>query len=164
MYYVVEHRIKLINKLFIFLLLTTILFSENRTIPLHKLFKTELKIKNQIFDVWLALSPKQQSEGLSFVQTDEMSIKEGMLFIYPTNAQRTFWMHNTLIDLDIVFIKEDGTVNQMYNMSKDSTDYYGSIGVVRYVLELRKGILETIPLQIGDKIEISKEVSNFSQP
>jgi len=164
MYYVAEHRIKYIHKIFIFLLLTTVLFSENRTIPLHKLFKTELKIKDKIFYVWLALSPKQQSEGLSFVEIDEVSNKEGMLFIYPLNAQRTFWMNNTFIDLDIIFIKEDGTIDQLYSMSKDSTQYYGSMGMVRYVLELRKGILETIPLHIGDKIEISKEISDFSQP
>jgi len=140
------------------------LFSEGRTIPLSKLFKTELKVKNKTFDVWLALNPAQQSEGLSFVKSDEISNKEGMLFIYPLNDKRTFWMKNTLIDLDIVFLKEDGRVNTIYTMSKDSKEYYHSNGKVRYVLEVREGVLKTIPLKVGDKIVLPQRISNFSKP
>ena len=140
------------------------LFSEDRTIPLSKLFKTELKVKDKTFDVWLALNPAQQSEGLSFVNSDEISKKEGMLFIYPMNNKRTFWMKNTFIDLDIVFIKEDGRVNSVYSMLKNSKKYYHSNGNVRYVLEVKKGVLKTIPLKVGDKINLPKRISNFSKP
>jgi uncharacterized membrane protein (UPF0127 family) len=152
------------NQIFLFLLLSSFLFSENRTIPLDKLFKTNLKIKNKTFSVWLALNPTQQSEGLGFVKSEEISKKEGMFFIYPLSAKRTFWMKNTLIDLDIIFIKEDGEISSLDRMLKDSKKYYSSKEEVRYVLEFRAGVLKTIPLKVGDKIIIPKKVLEFSKP
>lgn len=154
----------MLNQLFLFLLLSNFLFSENRTIPLNKLFKTNLEIKNKTFNVWLALNPKQQSEGLSFVKSEEMSNTEGMLFVYPLSAKRTFWMKNTLIDLDIVFIKENGKISSLERMLKNSTKYYSSKEEVRYVLEFRAGVLKTIPLKTGDKIVIPQKVLDFSKP
>jgi len=154
----------MIRQFFFFFLLTTFLFSETRNIALDKLLKTDLKIKKRTFTIWLALNPLQQKEGLSFIEDKNLSNREGMLFIYPISEKRNFWMKNTLIDLDIAFIKTDGSIAQIYSMKRMSEKKFSSKEKVRYVLELKEGIFKEIPLHIGDKISFSKEIIDFSNP
>lgn len=136
----------------------------NRTIPLEQLFNMNIEIKGKIFKVWLAIDPKQKHEGLSFLSSDEVDEDEGMLFIYPFNTQCSFWMKNTLIPLNLAYIKEDGTVVDTYTMPKMSTTLFSSTQKIRYVLELRAGVFKKIGLSVGDTILISKEVKVLSKP
>jgi len=161
-YYVVN-RNSFIMKKMVLLFTLSLLFANEREIPLEKLFQTELKIKGKVFNLWLALSPKQQQEGLSSLDSDEVDINEGMLFIYPINKIQTFWMKNTFIDLDIAFIDESGEICNIYSMEQRSKKYFSSTKNIRYVLELRQGIFEELNLVIGDKINIPQLIKEFSQ-
>ena len=154
----------MIHRTFFLFLLSSLLFCEERTVPLEKLFKTDLNIKNKNFKVWLALNPLQQREGLSFIEDTNLSKEEGMLFVYPMNEKRYFWMKNTLMSLDIAFIKEDGVIDSIYTMETTSKKQFSSQEKVRYVLELKKGTFKSIALKVGAKIKFSKEVIGFSKP
>jgi uncharacterized membrane protein (UPF0127 family) len=149
----------------ILLLFTTLSFlcANEREIPLENLFQTELKIKDQIFNLWLALSPKQQQEGLSSLDAEDVKFNEGMLFIYPMNSIQTFWMKDTLINLDIAFIHESGEICNIYTMEEKSQKCFSSTKRIRYVLELRQGVFEELNLSVGDKIELSILIKEFSQ-
>ena len=65
----------------------------------------------------------------------------GMLFVYPNEAKRSFWMHNTYIPLDMVFIRRDGTVSNTRENAEPLNDQprYTSTDRVKYVLELPAG-------------------------
>ena len=150
-------------KKIVLLFTLSLLCANERDIPIDKLFQTELKIKDKVFNLWLAINPKQQKEGLSSLGSDEVDINEGMLFIYPVNDIQTFWMKGTLIDLDIAFIDENGEICDIYNMKHSSTEYFSSTKNIRYVLELREGAFEKLNLVVGDKIEMPQIIKDFSQ-
>src|SRR5690606_718557 len=61
--------------------------------------------KTHDFQVELALTPAQQQRGL--MNRREMAADHGMLFVFGDEAPRSFWMKNTFIPLDIVFIRKD---------------------------------------------------------
>ena len=147
----------------IFFFILNILYAENRTVALDDLYQSNFKIKDKNFKVWLALNPKQQAEGLSCLDSDEIPFDCGMLFVYPFDALRKFWMRETNVNLDIAFIKKNGVVSDIFHMPKNSKEYFFSSEKVRYVLELREGIFDHIPLVVGDVIEIPKVVLDFSK-
>ncbi len=134
----------------------------NRTIALDSLFKTDLTIKNKTFKVWLAIDPKQKKEGLSFLTVDEVPIDHGMLFLYVYEEKLLFWMKDTFFDLDIAYIQSDGTVVDIYSMTKMSSKTFVSSRKVRYVLELRRGEFKRVGLKIGDKVVIPKKIIDLT--
>ena len=98
------------------------------------------------FDVYLATSRKQQLRGLMFVR--QMPEFTGMLFRYAQPDIRSIWMKNTFISLDILFIREDGTISNIQaNAEPLSLKSMSSTEPVSYVLELNAGVSSR--LQIG---------------
>ncbi len=98
------------------------------------------------FDVYLATSREQQIRGLMHVrQLPEFS---GMLFSYSQPNLHSMWMKNTYISLDILFIREDGTISNIEADTEPlSLKSISSAEPVSYVLELNAGV--TSRLQIG---------------
>ena len=154
------------KKLLLLLLLWTIflLAKSTRTIPLSSLFQTDLLVKEKIFQVWLAIDPKQKNEGLSLLLADEVASTQGMLFLYPYEEKLSFWMKNTYFDLDIAYIKSSGEVVDIATMKRMSKEEFSSSKKVKYVLELKAGSFEKVGLKVGDRINISKELKEFSNP
>lgn len=106
----------------------------------------------------LAQTPQQHARGLMFVKY--LPEDEGMLFVFDEEQPQSFWMKNTLIDLDIVFIDAEKRVTSIadqmphsYTYTPDSEVAYAD-GYGRYVLELasktaaRHGVVPGAQLQI----------------
>jgi len=104
------------------------------------------------FKVDWAKSWPQKSRGLMFRK--EMPIDNGMLLDYDPPTEASIWMRNTLIGLDIVFIRADGTIESIFFGAKprDETPM-PSKGPVRAVLELNAGVARLLGIQPGDKVE-----------
>src|SRR5690606_18293913 len=77
------------------------------TVPTERLVIADGGGKQHLFDVELALTPEEQMRGLMF--REELADDGGMLFVFPDEQHRAFWMKNTLVPLDMVFIRADGT-------------------------------------------------------
>lgn len=77
----------------------------------------------------------------------------GMLFVYPTEGMRSFWMHNTYIALDMVFIRKDGTVSNVIENAEPLNDIprYESTDRVQYVLELPAGAAAEYHIRSGTR-------------
>jgi uncharacterized membrane protein (UPF0127 family) len=104
------------------------------------------------FDVELALNDVERSRGLMF--RDKLGPYEGMLFDFHQEAPVSFWMKNTLIPLDMVFIGGDGTVRHVHaNAVPLSTDTIPSQFPVRAVLEINGGSARLLGIKPGDKIK-----------
>jgi uncharacterized membrane protein (UPF0127 family) len=90
------------------------------------------------FRVELARTPEQQEKGLMF--RTAMGVDEGMLFPSDEPARRSFWMKNTVIPLDIVFIGPDHMISNIAaNAVPYSLDPIDSAGAAIAVLELNGG-------------------------
>jgi uncharacterized protein len=104
------------------------------------------------FDVELALNDVERSRGLMF--RDKLGPYEGMLFDFHQEAPVGFWMKNTLIPLDMVFIGGDGTVRHVHaNAVPLSTDTIPSQFPVRAVLEINGGSARLLGIKPGDKVK-----------
>ena len=104
------------------------------------------------FDVELALNDVERSRGLMF--RDKLGPYEGMLFDFHQEAPVSFWMKNTLIPLDMVFIAADGTVKHVHaNAVPLSTDAVPSRYPVRAVLEINGGSAALLGIKPGDKVK-----------
>ena len=134
-----HHSIKL-N--LIFFLFAIILFYPNFSFALFER-KGQVEIvttdgKLQKFNVEFARSEAEKATGLMF--RERLADDEGMLFMWNTSSLRQFWMKNTLINLDILFIDSDYRVVHIEESAqKGSLRIISSILPVQYVLEINAG-------------------------
>jgi hypothetical protein len=134
-----------------------------------------IRIGDQVFEVWLASTPAQRSRGLMQVPAEALlsippdagrglprGAERGMLFVFEKQRLQAFWMFNTIIPLDIAFIRADGTIVTTYTMAPNETRSYPSIEPVRFALEVRAGLFEKLGISPGDRVEIPRSVLKSS--
>ena len=113
-------------------------------------------LKNERFTVELAETSEKQALGLMF--RDHLPDDHGMLFPFPSEAIRSFWMKNTRIPLDIFYFdKELKLVSVSENTRPCRTQQcpsYPSTGPAKYVLELNAGKAAELGVQTGDVLEL----------
>jgi len=103
------------------------------------------------FTIEIADDNDERSRGLMF--RESMPGDAGMLFIYPDERVASFWMKNTYIPLDMLFIANDGTITQIAPMTEPhSLTPVRSELPVRAVLEINGGMSETLGIEAGDSI------------
>ena len=103
-------------------------------------------------DIEIADVESERTIGL--MHRRSMPDTQGMLFIFEREEQRSFWMRNTLIGLDILYIKADGEIESIakYCVPK-SEKSIPSRGPALYVLELIEGFCDIHGVAVGDRIE-----------
>jgi len=90
------------------------------------------------FDMYVARNRAQQMRGLMFVR--ELPEFTGMIFVYRRADIRSMWMKNTLIPLDMLFVRGDGTVSSVIaDTTPHSLDSRSSNEPVNFVIELNAG-------------------------
>ncbi|MEM6781550.1 MAG: DUF192 domain-containing protein [Pseudomonadota bacterium] len=105
------------------------------------------------FEVEIALTPPQIQRGL--MGRTSLDANAGMLFWFGgEESERSFWMKNTLIPLDMLFIKKDGTIHRIHHKAipHDLTSV-ASQGPVAAVLEINGGRAQELGLEAGDRIK-----------
>lgn len=108
--------------------------------------------KTHKFRVELARSSQEQAKGLMF--RTAMGANEGMLFPFDPPRDASFWMKNTVIPLDIIFIGTDGKVlNISANAAPYSLEPRSSEGVTKAVLELNGGRAAELGIAPGARVE-----------
>ncbi len=103
------------------------------------------------FSIELADSPEERSKGLMHRKTLPQS--SGMLFIFEQPQPVWFWMKNTLIPLDIIFMDQSGTVNKVHEMAQphDLTQIYGGDDI-QYVFEINGGLAAALGIAAGSQL------------
>jgi len=103
------------------------------------------------FQVWIAADDPSRERGLMFVRS--LPADAGMLFLFEQPQYAAFWMKNTYLSLDLVFIREDGVVvNVAENARPLALDPIPSVAPVKAVLELIAGTAAKIGLVAGDRV------------
>lgn len=128
----------------------------DRMFQLSKLEKGTIKVNGQDVPVWLMNDDQKRQEGMMFLTKEEVKPEEGMLFVFPgvQAADRGFWMSNTILPLDIVYISKDfKVVNAVKGKPFDETNLTAN-AEFQYVLELREGGAEKLKIKKGSSVEI----------
>jgi uncharacterized membrane protein (UPF0127 family) len=111
----------------------------------------ESRGKRHAFIVEIARTPQEQALGLMNRQT--LSPNHGMIFPYEPAQPVAFWMKNTLIPLDMIFIRPDGTIGSIAaNTVPLSLEPVSSGEPVEAVLEIAGGRSAELGLSAGDKV------------
>lgn len=103
------------------------------------------------FRVEVADDPQERARGL--MHRESMARMSGMLFVYERPQSVSFWMENTLIPLDMVFVDATGVVRRIHDnaIPLDRTPIPGGLDI-QYVLELNGGLAEQLGLDVGDQL------------
>ena len=103
------------------------------------------------FQVEMAVSPEQRSQGLMFRESLEED--RGMLFDFGKPQRAAMWMRNTYVPLDMLFIDADGRITQIAANTQPLSDaVVASREPVRAVLELRGGVSAKLGIKPGDRV------------
>ena len=116
----------------------------------------QIELAHHHFTVEIANTDAERERGLMF--RVHMAADHGMLFVFPDEQPRYFWMKNTLIPLDIIFFDAH---KRLINVSADTPrckadpcPTYASSAPAKYVLELNAGMAAKLGLKAGDKFTI----------
>ncbi|PZO80496.1 MAG: hypothetical protein DI629_07075 [Mesorhizobium amorphae] len=102
------------------------------------------------FSIEIADEPAERSAGLMYRQT--MADDHGMLFVMDGEEQVGFWMQNTPMPLDLLFIAGDGTIRRIMQGEPLSEAVITPGEPVRFVLELKAGTAKRLGIEAGDRV------------
>jgi len=103
------------------------------------------------FLVELAVNDQQRARGLMYRK--ELPQGRGMLFDFQREQEVGFWMKNTYIPLDMIFIRADGTIHRIAANTEPLSERSVMAGApVRYVLEVIGGTAAKLGIEPGDKV------------
>ncbi len=103
-------------------------------------------------DVEVAATPEARTRGLMW--REELPAGQGMLFIFPEEEVQSFWMRNTLIPLDMLFINSAGKIVGIVENAQPRTLTSRSVGLPgRYVLEVPGGWCQKVGITRGGTVE-----------
>ncbi len=102
------------------------------------------------FTIEIADDESERSAGLMF--RESMDDDHGMLFVFPQTKEAGFWMKNTPMPLDLIFIGEDGRVRGVLPGEPFSEAVISPGKPVRFVLELKRGTADKVGIKDGDLI------------
>lgn len=112
------------------------------------------------FSIEIADTPENRATGLMYRQT--MAKRAGMLFVYEHPQRVAFWMKNTLIPLDMIFVDQTGVVQRIHEnaVPGDLTPIPGGDGIL-VVLELNAGIVRDYGITVGSQMrhEVFSDIS-----
>lgn len=117
--------------------------------------KNQACFKEYCFDIELAVTDQERSQGLIF--REDLASNEGMLFVFSEEGEYSFWMKNTLIPLDVIWINKEKEVVFIRESLQPCEEEYSCPVVnpgknAKYVLEVQGGMVEKIGLRVGDKM------------
>ena len=111
--------------------------------------RVEIRSDNGVarFRVELAVTPEERARGLMF--REQMSSGAGMFFVFEAPGPRSFWMKNTLIPLDILYLNPDGRVQAIRTGKPQDTTSLPGGDNVQYVLEINGGLAARMGIAPG---------------
>jgi uncharacterized membrane protein (UPF0127 family) len=117
-----------------------------------------ITLNGRRLDLELAVGPDRTRRGL--MGRADLDPNGGMLFVFGDERQRWFWMNNCLIDLDVIFLDDEGHVMSYTTMTAPPPDRpeaelerYPSGGPARFAIELRAGTADKLGVEPGQRID-----------
>jgi uncharacterized protein len=125
-----------------------------------KIPKFEMSAAGVKFHAWVANNAADRASGLMHVK--KLPENTGMLFVFDHASIQSFWMKNTLIPLDIAFLDDDGVILDIHSMQPLNETPIQSEHPARFALEMAAGWFHTNKIFPGLRIQMPKEILNFT--
>ena len=112
-------------------------------------------IKEQRFEVDVALTMKQQAQGLSY--RESLGERSGMIFVYKNPTIPSFWMKDMNFPIDIIWIRENkviGFVEGADPAGYSKFEIFKPESEIDMVLEVNSGVVKDLGIKIGEEIEV----------
>jgi uncharacterized membrane protein (UPF0127 family) len=102
------------------------------------------------FTVEVARAPEEQERGL--MERQSLAPDRGMIFPYDPPKQASFWMKNTFIPLDMIFIRPDGSIGRIETAVPLNLEPVSSLEPIASVLEIPGGRAAERGIKAGDRV------------
>lgn len=112
----------------------------------------KMTIGSRKFVIEVARTKPQQETGL--MKRDSMPADHGMIFVFPDSQVQPFWMKDTRIPLDIIFMDAQGKVVSIHQMQAYDLHNTSSDFPARYAIELNAGAAADCGVKVGDILDI----------
>jgi uncharacterized membrane protein (UPF0127 family) len=117
---------------------------------------TRMSIGRESFNLEIAYRPEDQETGL--MNRKSMADDHGMIFVFPAERNLTFWMRNTLIPLDIVYLDRGGRVVSVKHRKPLDESSVPSDGPAMYAIELNAGAAARAGVKAGDVLKVPDDL------
>ena len=124
--------------------------------PASGLATVNMPVGSRTYTLEIAAKDKDRQKGL--MQRDAMDDDHGMIFIFAGEEPRQFWMKNTRIPLDILYLDSAGRVVSVHRMEPYVTSGTSSAGPAKYAIELNAGQAAKAGVKVGDHIALPAAV------
>ena len=105
----------------------------------------------------VARTPEEQAKGMMF--RSRLGPDEAMLFVFDRDSNLSFWMKNTYMDLDLAYIRSDGTIVQIERMKAFDPEAVFSREPVRLALEVPAGWFAAHGIAVGARVNVPPDVA-----
>jgi len=143
-------KMKFITLSLLIIVISLFLISCNNTEP-------QVCISGTCVNVEIADNQNERNFGLMF--REELDEDRGMIFVYEESDTYTFWMKNTLIPLDMIWINEDNVIVHIAEAEPCKADpcpTYGPEEPAKYILEVNQGFSQEQDINIGDEVNFKR--------
>lgn len=141
---------------------------DSRVYPRADLKTVTVSLNGKPFKLWVMDTDGKRQEGMMFLRDEDVKDDEGMLFAFPdvqeSGEANGFWMRNTYIPLDIIYLSPDGRVVNVGKGEPFSEKTVPPAGSYQNVIELKSGTAERIGLKPGMQVELPKDLKPTSDP
>jgi uncharacterized membrane protein (UPF0127 family) len=125
-----------------------------------------VELRGERFKLEVAATREDRAQGLMW--RTEIEPNGGMIFIYPDVRRRSFWMANCFVDIDLMFLDQDGMVVRTHRMKVERPRapretrsayqrrlrHYSSRRPAQFAIELQAGSLDRLDVRMGDHIAL----------
>jgi uncharacterized membrane protein (UPF0127 family) len=131
-----QYKKPILIALIVLIISTGVAFFQSLSSPLKTMQTTIIQTTSQRWNVEIAQTPEEKMKGLMY--RTSLSDDEGMLFVFPQEDFHTFWMKNTFIPLDIIWIDKDFRIVdiQTHTPCTKNCPYATPKAKAKYVLEV----------------------------
>lgn len=112
----------------------------------------KMKIGSRTFELEVARTSEQQETGL--MKRDSMPADHGMIFVFSRPEVQSFWMKDTRIPLDILFLDGGGTIVSGGTMKPYDLNSTSSMVPAQYAIELNAGAVKDAGVKVGDRLTV----------
>lgn len=115
----------------------------------------------KVATVTLEVADTEEERRKGLMNRRSLEKDHGMLFVFPDKRVRTFWMKNTYVPLDMIFIAENSTIVDIQqadpepNTPEEELQRYTSSDPAKYVIEVNQGFSERKNIEIGDEVSLT---------
>lgn len=120
----------------------------------------KVDLRGKTYNLEVAKTVPQQTKGL--MDRSTLCADCGMIFVFNLELPQVFWMKDTFIPLDMIFIDHTGTIVNIVtaqpepNVPDSRLQLYRSLGPAQFVIELNAGDAAKLSLKPGDNIDLSQ--------